>query len=477
MPLVRSSTELAALPPDTRAIEFYAEESTDEYSFERFDELTNIRTDGNSLFHLSSLKTVTHLEVSSLNHPNVELWNLREWANLESVSFSLGTKTFGLGLQFLTRNTRLKRFSARTIGLYLTPQAVRYLAEFSQLEYLSGCLAETTAPQTARALAELRTNEHLAQVELGCSGAMVPETVQELAKLPGLSVLDLRGAKLLEDITEPLQRHAGLREVAFYNHRLSPEMLKNLASCPNLQRLYLTYCKGISDTGLLELKDHPSIQQLDLSDVDGVTSTALKQLRCPKLQNLNLANCSGIEAQSVASLAELPVLKEMSVGGNEGFDDKSMALIARMKGLSSLRLYRVEGLSEEGWTELLKMNWLEDLIVYSSDIPPDLLPRLTELENLETLSLRGSVNMSDDLFRKLTGLPRLRYLACDTDCLGEDVQIEVHEQHPGISQVVRPPRNTSYQAQWWKTQEKLWELFPEQVRRERGDDSEYWWQD
>ena len=85
--------------------------------------------------------------------------------------------------------------------------------------------------------------------------------------------------------------------------------------------------------------------------------------------------------------------------------------------------------------------------------------------------------MSDDLFLRLTELPMLRYIACDTDRLGEDAQIEVHKRHPALSQVVRPPRNTPYQARWMKTQRKLAELFPEQIRRERLDDSEYWWQD
>lgn len=475
LPMVRSPAELDALPADTPAIRIYTEDSAEEYSFGRFVKLTSIATDGRSLIHLSGLKTVTQLEIYGLRAPNVELWNLRDWTSLESIKFEGGTETFELGLQFLVKNTGLKRFSARTSGLTLTPEAAKYLAEFKQLEYLSVSLSETTVLATARALAALVSNDHLTRVEVQFSGAVEPEMIAELAKLPGLAVLNARWTKQIRDITEPLRSHAGLREIAFYNRRLTSGTVQNLATCPNLEKLYLTYCKGIGDAGLLPFKDHACLQLLDLSYVSDVTSEALMQLSCPKLRNLNLVGCSGVTKESLANIARMPALSELSVGG--ALDDTGMAIIANMRNLASLRLVDVQGLTVEGWSELLTMDWLENLILEGCTVPADLFPQLTGLGQLRTLSLRDSVNMSDELFLILVELPELRYIACDTDQLSEEAQIEVHKRHPAVSQIVIPPRNRPYQANWWKTQQKLLELFPDQVRRERADDSEYWWQD
>lgn len=479
--IVESPEALAALHADTREIEFFAKDSAEVYDFSRLEQLEEITTDEQSLIHLSELRSVRRLTIYGLCHPNVTLWNLRDWTSLESLQFSQGADTFGLGLQFLAGNTGLKRFSARTSGLSLTADAVKYLAEFKQLEFLSASLSTNTALETARALAELRTNEHLTRVEIQCSGDIEPELIQELAKLPSLAVLGVRWTKQVGDITEPLGGHQGLREIAFYNHRVTSRMIQNLASCPNLERLYLTFSKGvgraggIGDAGLLPFKDHASLQVLDLSYVSGVTSEALMQLSCPKLRNLNLVGCGGVTKESLAQIARMPALSELSVGGE--LDDTGMAIIANMRNLASLRLVDMQGLTVEGWTELLSMSWLENLVLEGCTVPADLFPQLAGLRQLRTLSLRGSVNMSDELFLVLAELPELRYIACGTDQLSEEAQIEVHKLHPAVSQIVIPPRNRPYQANWWKTQQRLLELFPDQVRRERADDSEYWWQD
>ena len=474
VPLVRTPGDLAALAPDTQAIEFYADDAAEHYSFEHLPNLASVSTDEQSLVHLADLRTVKHLEIWGLEHPNVALAHLGQWTNLESLRLDGGADTLRRGLRHLKANTKLKRF---TTTQSLTQQSARDLGLFERLEYIAANFSRFAGLGTARELLGLPNSKRFAHVELHFRDTVEPEVVRLLAKLPGLAVLDLRWTTPIDDFTEPLRGHEGVREIDFYNHRLTYRMMQNLASCPNLERLHLTCCKGLGDTGLLEFKDHASLQVLDLSYVNGVTPRALKRLRCSKLQNLNLVGCSGVDADSMASVARLPALRELSVGGSESFDDTSMALVARMNHLTSLRLHNAVALTVEGWTELLRMTWLENLNVERCEVPADVLVLLTALTRLRTLNLRGSANMSDDLFLRLTELPMLRYIACDTDRLGEDAQIEVHKRHPALSQVVRPPRNTPYQARWMKTQRKLAELFPEQIRRERLDDSEYWWQD
>jgi F-box and leucine-rich repeat protein GRR1 len=80
-----------------------------------------------------------------------------------------------------------------------------------------------------------------------------------------------------------------------------------LAVCTRVERLTLTNCKGLTDTGLIALvKNSSHLLALDISGADQITEAAIVAIaeNCRRLQGLNISNCTRISNDGMITLAE-----------------------------------------------------------------------------------------------------------------------------------------------------------------------------
>ena len=80
-----------------------------------------------------------------------------------------------------------------------------------------------------------------------------------------------------------------------------------LAVCNRVERLTLTNCKGLTDSGLIALIQNSNhLSALDISGDEQITEASIYAIaeHCPRLQGLNVSSCTRIAPDSMVRLAE-----------------------------------------------------------------------------------------------------------------------------------------------------------------------------
>jgi F-box and leucine-rich repeat protein GRR1 len=80
-----------------------------------------------------------------------------------------------------------------------------------------------------------------------------------------------------------------------------------LAVCTRVERLTLTNCKGLTDSGLIALVENSHhLSALDISGDEQITEASIYAIadNCSRLQGLNISNCTRIAPESMVQLAK-----------------------------------------------------------------------------------------------------------------------------------------------------------------------------
>lgn len=80
-----------------------------------------------------------------------------------------------------------------------------------------------------------------------------------------------------------------------------------LAVCSRVERLTLTNCRGLTDTGLIALVENSSsLLALDISNDKHITERSINAIakHCKRLQGLNISGCENISNESMLTLAQ-----------------------------------------------------------------------------------------------------------------------------------------------------------------------------
>lgn len=80
-----------------------------------------------------------------------------------------------------------------------------------------------------------------------------------------------------------------------------------LAVCTRVERLTLTDCRGLTDTGLIALVENSaSLLALDISNDTNITERSINAIaeHCKRLQGLNVSGCDAISNESMINLAQ-----------------------------------------------------------------------------------------------------------------------------------------------------------------------------
>ena len=110
-----------------------------------------------------------------------------------------------------------------------------------------------------------------------------------------------------DDATFDYARLIKRLNLTFLAKEISDGTLASLSMCKRLERLTLTNCRELTDSGLRNLiPNNPGLLALDLSNLSQLTDGTINMIaeNCTRLQGLNIAGCNKITNASLVKLSQ-----------------------------------------------------------------------------------------------------------------------------------------------------------------------------
>jgi len=238
--------------------------------------------------------------------------------------------------------------------------------------------------------------------------------IAELAKLPGLTKLDLSET------------------------RLTDRGLLDLKTATNLTDLNLYYAELVSDQGIAVVKNLPRLKRLNLRGTKITDSTLQLLNRLTSLESLDIGFAQ-VTDSGIGQLA-LQNLKELSIGGNK-LTDAGLQCVREMPALTSLDLSGEQrtdsglwsvSLTESGLDAIATLKNLRSLRLNGEAVSARGLERLKTLTRLERLDLQACPRLNDDVVPILASLPSLRIVDLTASKVTEQSLAELRKSKPQL---------------------------------------------
>jgi len=235
-----------------------------------------------------------------------------------------------------------------------------------------------------RSIAALEKLERLALVQTRFNDLHA----RRLAKLPGLEVVDLRGAMEVGDLT--LGVLGGLPRLRALKHRspiVTDEGIEALAASGTLEALLA--------------------QDFAITDASGPHLAALAGL-----SSLEIFRCPGFGTDGVLALAALKKLGRLTLRDLPQVRDPGLAVLAELPGLKRLYLHELASVGDPGLAQLAAAGQLEVLDIWSvPQMTDETIAVIAGLGNLRELSIRetGATESSLDALAALPALESLTF--------------------------------------------------------------------
>jgi len=267
--------------------------------------------------------------------------------------------------------------------------AIRIAANsFRQLEVIS--LPWDTAD------ADLKFLEALSDLQIlsleGC-GKVKGEGLEHLAKLPNLTILDLRLAKIQESKYEHLASLNNLRVLLLANSSFQTNSLEHVHRLSELRWLELPHQAVITgqyqlnrlsnlqklsasctDEGLICIAQIESLTELDISGSGLLTKAGLSCLANTHIHTLLLKHCY-LHDDLVASLRHMSKLEHLDLSANYDVTDATVNRLTAITNLNTLRLGHT-GVSDDAIENLIQMRNLKFVDLSNTLVTQDGVDRL-----------------------------------------------------------------------------------------------------
>ncbi|KAH8120826.1 hypothetical protein FP744_10001388 [Trichoderma asperellum] len=194
-----------------------------------------------------------------------------------------------------------------------------------------------------------------------------------------------------------------------------------LAVCSRVERLTLTNCRGLTDTGLIALVENSSsLLALDISNDKHITEKSIDAIatHCKRLQGLNISGCDNISNDSLLTLAQnCKYIKRLKL--NECIQLRDNAVLAfadNCRNILEIDLHQCVQIGNGPITALMsKGHSLRELRLANCELIGDeaflSLPPNQLYEHLRILDLTSCSRLTDAAVAKIIdAAPRLRNL-------------------------------------------------------------------
>ncbi|KAL7931313.1 RNI-like protein [Trichoderma chlorosporum] len=194
-----------------------------------------------------------------------------------------------------------------------------------------------------------------------------------------------------------------------------------LAVCSRVERLTLTNCRGLSDSGLIALVENSSsLLALDISNDKHITERSINAIatHCKRLQGLNISGCENISNESMLTLAQnCRYIKRLKLNECVQLRDNAvLAFAEHCPNILEIDLHQCVQIGNGPITSLLsKGNSLRELRLANCELIDDdaflSLPPTQVYEHLRILDLTSCSRLTDAAVGKIIdAAPRLRNL-------------------------------------------------------------------
>ncbi|KAI1913461.1 SCF ubiquitin ligase complex subunit [Ophidiomyces ophidiicola] len=195
----------------------------------------------------------------------------------------------------------------------------------------------------------------------------------------------------------------------------------SFVQCKRIERLTLTNCLLLTDTGVSDLVDgNRHLQALDVSDLKSLTDHTLLIVgrNCPRLQGLNVTGCEKITDDSLVSLAQnCHQIKRLKLNGVHQVTDRAIAAFAEnCPSMLEIDLHGCKLITNTAVTHLLStLRYLRELrLAHCVGITDDAFLNLPDgivFDSLRILDLTACESVGDSAVEKIiNSAPRLRNL-------------------------------------------------------------------
>jgi Leucine-rich repeat (LRR) protein len=327
-----------------------------------------------SLKVLSSVGTLTHLIVSSLQVTDEGMKHVAKLTNLKVLHVSGCESVTNEGIEALEtlRNLEAFRASETKLGdaglqslvqscpklselhvdgcLQLSDVGVAALSRLHQLDVL--CIDRTAV--TDASLRLVATIPSLTALSVTECSAITNAGVAALAHSVALATLYLNYCNISD--VSPLGKLSTLKVLLAANIKIRNGSLQALvAGCPKLEVLDLEGCVDITDRGASEISMLKKLVRLDLCGIPLTDKSLSKLASLTELQFLTLNCCDRLTDATFLALSTLPKLRYTSLQYVPITDVGALAL-AKIKTLMTIDLSRCEGVSKRAISKLEKQN-------------------------------------------------------------------------------------------------------------------------
>jgi Leucine-rich repeat (LRR) protein len=319
------------------------------------------------LAQLKNLKNLRWLSTGDRGVTDKGLAHLAGLTNLEYLGLE-GAQVTDAGLVYLKNMSKLKKL--RLYGTQVTEKGFTHLEGLKNLEELNVLFGVTETGLIA------------------------------LSKLPSLKSITVDGGSLGKEGITLLSKFKSLEHVYIDNTDKMDAIVKELVNLPGIKEL--TVGTGLTDEGLVKLKDMHSLEALTIgpSRITGKGISVLAQL--PSLHVLALHQAKLDSEEDWAALGKLSALQHLRLRNTRS--EVTDAHIAHLTGLQSLKELSIDAII------------FKDRKAFPSmDVTDKGLEYISKLKSLESLSLRGA-KITDEGLQQLSGIPGLKWLnlqGCD----------------------------------------------------------------
>lgn len=313
-------------------------------------------------------------------------------------------------LEAISRVSGLRRLNFRS-SFEIAEADLSLLAKLPKLEELAFSRSTGITNAHLEKLSELRSLKSFQAY--GTSGEVTDEGIAKIAGNRSLETLEISETKasgaFLKAFAEcPL---TSLTFTGTYQGEatFTDELAKELASFPQLTRLFLNGQKALTEQTIAVIGSLEDLDELGLHGCTGISPTGFDPLgELTKLRTLNLQGTTAGD-EAIAGLTRIPRIQGLRIGGDEAtITDVGFASLSELFSLESLYIENSQA-SDNGLVHLGRINRLKQLDIGSPKVTGSGLGPIARLPELNDLRLRCPA-LTDVVFEQMARAKSLRKL-------------------------------------------------------------------